>query len=196
MKNNILAYLKQEKPATGGLLFMTVALIIVAMFIFTVTTSRVTMSRSVAESVEHVIAMECLASCYIHPNQSAVHGQKEIEWNDVGKSFSFQQLSAKKGSTPITPVKDFNTIMQKLKLMRDASAKEGETPESQSAHMYYKYYTKDDPTEGYKAGQAIFDLQMQEYSNYDTFWTQIWKIRPNNVRVTIENSYSGSESDF
>lgn len=155
VKNNLCA----EKKCTGGLLFLVVSSIIAFMLVFCVLLMKATMTRSVAESVEHTIALECLASCYIDPGGNQIVGETSHSWHGAP---TFRSLSGVR-TKDINPVEQFNTIMKNLHLM--AGAVEGST---NNVNITYNKNTNGSSA-GYGNNQATLTLQMGQFRAENTW---------------------------
>ena len=150
--NNVKNMLNDKRTCTGGMLFMVCSLFIVMMIAFCVGVSRNAMARSVAESVEHTIALECLASCYTNPGSNFDNPttSREGQFND-SKTFAALGTSL----TEINPVREFNDVMTNLNLMAEDS-------QITSYNWLYKKYNSPS-AEGYDKGQATFELQVHSF---------------------------------
>lgn len=164
-------FLKQDRCGTGGLLFIFTSMILAVTMIGTVTFIRASTARSVAESVEHTIALQCLASCYTHPNK---YGTTNTWTSD--NVFD----SVTKDGTTIDPLNEFNSLMTSYHLISNDKADK----------ISMKYSKHDNIVNG--SYHPSFEIQIAGWSASDTFWDSVLKITPNPAKVTIEDSYKSS----
>ena len=165
----MLDYLNKTRRGTGGLLIIYTSMALTLMLVTTITFIRVSTARSVAESVEHTIALQCLASCYTHPESYS----NENYWSD---NKEFEPIYGK--GDDINPQQEFNSLMQSYHLMDSDTS--GET-----VAMHYS-----------KTGNVIngkkhptFEIQIGNWKCFNSFWDNFIRIVPNPVKVTIEDSY-------
>lgn len=160
------SYLDSARKGTGGLLFMFVSGICALTMVFTITFIRDSTARAVAESTEHTIAMECLASCYSNnlPAQT---------WNS---NYLFPALNSyDPTATPFDPLKTFNDTMHSYRLM----APEYSVPADQ---VYMKYDTS-------SPNHPTFEIQFGPFQVFDSWWDDtFFKIYPNPMQVVIEDN--------
>lgn len=156
-------YLKTDRKGTGGLLILYSGAFLSLMLVLTISLIKVSTSRSVAESVEHTIAMECLASSYVNNVNSQTWTSDHV----------FDSIT--KTGQSIDPKKQFNSVMTSYHLI-DPSSTGKET-------IYMKYNRRD------SGGLPSFTLQISNWDCNISFWTQKWTITPNPAKVTIENNY-------
>lgn len=165
-------FLQSNRHGTGGLLFMFVSIVMALTMVLTITFVRMSTARSVAESVEHTIALQCLASCYTHPdkynNENYWTGNREFD-------------SITESGQPIDPLKQFNDAMVTYHLM---------SPRGLDKEQIAMSYKKADPS-SVRKGQRVpsFEIQISNWACYDTWWEHLSRIRPNPVKVVIENDY-------
>lgn len=170
--------LEKRKDGTGGLLFIFTSMILAVILIGTTTFIRAATSRSVAESVEHTIAMQCLASCYTHPEQ---YGDYQV-WTS---NTTFEPIN--RDGVRFDPLNTFNSVMKSYRLMRSnerPNAADGASGERISMKWNRNDHVYDGET------HPTFEIQIGPYACYDSWWDHIFKITPNPVRVVVEDSYS------
>lgn len=162
-------FLKRDRNGTGGLLFIFTSMALAFMMICSITFIRASTARSIAESVEHTIALQCLASCYTHPT-------KYNDYNQWTSNKTFDAVSD--SGSDIDPLQEFNNLMMSYKLIDPSK------PATKISMVYDKkgnvYRGKKHPT---------FEIQIAGWSADDTFWARTLQIKPNPVKVTIEDSY-------
>lgn len=161
--------LKMKRKGTGGLLFIFTSMALAFMMIVSITFIRASTARSIAESVEHTIALQCLASCYTHPD-------KYNDYNQWTSNKTFDSVSD--SGSDIDPLGEFNSLMTSYNLIDPGRGA------TQISMVYDKngnvYNNKKHPT---------FEIQIAGWTADDTFWVRRLPIRPNPVKVTIEDSY-------
>lgn len=123
-----------------------------------VTMMTASSARSVAESVEHTIALECLSSCYVNNNPTQT-------WTS---NRTFKPLAD--NGQDINPLTEFNRIMTQYRLMGSTG----------NEKIFMKYTAGTTPT---------FELQIYDWNCLDAVWSQIVRITPAPVKVTIEDIY-------
>ena len=165
-------FLNADRRGTGGLLFMFVSIVMALTMVLTITYVRASTARSVAESVEHTIALQCLASCYTHPNkyndENFWTGNREFE-------------SITETGQPIDPLQQFNDAMVTYRLMNTRDLGD------EQISMAYKKADASSVRKGKKV--PSFEIQISNWSCYDTWWDHLSKISPNPVKVVIEADY-------
>lgn len=169
-------YLERDRSAAGGLVFIFVTMILALTMIITITFIRASTARSVAESVEHTIALECLASIYTHPD--IYDGDQTWTSNHV-----FESINSS-GST-IDPLNQFITVMQEYNLMR-SDERAGFASGDSEIFIYMRYIEADEDSNGY----PTFEIQIGNWVCFDSWWDHVFKITPSAVKVTIESDYS------
>lgn len=160
-------FLKRKKAGTGGLLFIFTTMALAFLMVFTVTYIRVTTARSVAESVEHTIALQCLASAYTHPD-------KYGETNYWTSNKIFDPITST--SKEINPLEEFNRIMTSYNLM------------GKQATKIAMAYNKTDNMNG-GVPHSTFEIQVSGWTSKNYFWSNVIPIVPNPVKVVIEDDY-------
>lgn len=183
--------LNTEREGTGGLLFIVVSIMLTFMLVTCFTLARLITTRSVAESVEHTIALQCLASCYINPVDNGL--TTTTTEHAYGSEATFAPISGNGHGIEIDPTEQFNNIMTELHLMRDGTDWSGEVGlSSGTKQALYRKYTKDS-AEGYTKGQATFTLQMQPFIAFNSWWNITDIVQPKATTVVIERTYSANE---
>lgn len=156
-------YLDSARKGTGGLLFLFVSGICALTMIFTITFIRVSTARAVAESTEHTIAMECLASCYSNNTPSQT-------WRT---NHEFPPLNSHTmGATNFNPLETFNKTMIAYNLM---------DPNDVSEEVYMKY-------DNSNRNHPTFEIQFGPFRIYDTYWEHMVTVFPNPMQVVIEDN--------
>lgn len=160
----MLRLLREERRGTGGLLILYSGLFLSIMLMLTVSLIKVSTARSVAESVQHTVAMECLASSYVNNLDSEV-------WNG-----NHVFPSVNKDGQDIDPLEQFNSFMRSYKLLD-----ENQTGDEK---IYIKYDKSDNN------GHPSLTLQIGGWGCAFPFSVNnTYKIYPNPAKVTIEDSY-------
>lgn len=157
------AALTKERGGFSGLLMLATCAILAFAMIFSVTFMQASTARSVAESVEHTIALECLSSCYINNSDSQTWTSNTV----------FKALSSE--GTPIDPLAEFNQIMTSYHLMGAGGAEQ--------ILMRYDKQGSDG------ISSPTFELQIYGWNSQDTLWGQLIPITPNVSKVVIEDIY-------
>lgn len=157
--------LNTKREGVGGLLFLVCAMAIAGMLTFSTTLARSAMIRSVAESIEHTIALECLASCYTNPVINGVDtGAGHGYWSGGG-DIGFEPIGSSPGMVRIYPVAQFNEMMTGLKLMSTTR------PNAQSSRVevsYTVHKNSGEDDEGYGRNQPSLDLKIGEFAAFDS----------------------------
>lgn len=170
-------FLNERRSAAGGIVFIFVTMILAFTMIITITFIRASTARSVAESVEHTIALECLASIYTHPTEFT---RDTYTWTS---NYTFPAIVT--GGSAIDPLDQFVSVMQEYNLMK-SDERAGVTYDASDITVYMKYIASDPDSNGY----PTFEIQIGNWVAFDSWWDHIFRITPNPVKVTIENSYS------
>lgn len=180
-------FLNSERDGTGGLLLLITSSMLAFMMIFTITLIRVSTARSVAESVEHTIALQCLASVYSHPAEYPT----EQTWT---ANTTFPSVS--KTGTAIDPLQQFNDTMKSYHFMKTneyINAHPGvNDAEQAAANSTEKITMRYNPNDNIHGGRthASFEIQIYDWACDNSIWSDIIKIKPNPVKVTIEDGYN------
>lgn len=170
-------YFEQERNGTGGVLFLMVSFLLGICLVLSISFVRQSTSRSVAETVQSTIAMQCLASCYINKAEYGSSGT----WTDPSKEF---KSTSRTYTTTIKPLEQFNQTMKKYRLMRSNERTGRSSGEAKEVYLQWKRY---DPDQGYR---STFYFEVGEYVCYDSWWDHILKIHPSPQKVSTESSYT------
>lgn len=173
------SYMNKDRHGTGGVLFLLSTAMLAVMMVFTITFIRISTAKSVAESVEHTIALQCLASAYLHPT-------KYSDTNTWTSNKTFDAITT--GSDPINPLQQFNDTMKAYNLMKHGE-RSGQADGTADEWIAMKYIKKDS-TSLSPEGKPLstFEIQIGGWTCYDNWWDAAWPIVPNSAKVTIETS--------
>lgn len=169
-------FFNKERSGAGGILFIGCSMALAMIFVLTITFIRLSTAKSVAESVEHTIALQCLASCYLHPNS---YGEDNV-WTDTTQKFD----PITEGGNQIKPVDQFISTMKAYNLM--SRGERGKTDGAADIKVAMRYIKHD--SSNYSSNPS-FEICVYNWSSYDSYWTHVFKIKPNPVKVVVEDAY-------
>lgn len=152
-------FLKRKRSGFSGLIMLSTTAICAVALIFVVIFMQASTARSVAESVEHTIALECLSSCYVNNNDNQTWTSNAI----------FKPLTAE--GNAINPLEEFNQAMTTYGLMGKGG----------NEQILMKY-TKD-------GSSPTFELQIYGWNCLEAVWSKAIPITPNMAKVVIEDVY-------
>lgn len=154
--------LNEKRSCVGGLLFLVCAMAIAGMLLFTTTISRASMIRSVAESVEHTIALECIASCYVNPVANGV-SNNDVTTRTGGTDLELVAFgNGEDGIGAICPLTQFYDAMKGLHLIPEEAS-----PNENS--VSFTYTINRSTYDGYNIGQPSLSLHIGGFTAFNSW---------------------------
>lgn len=161
--------LNERRDGTSGILLVVVAATLAALMCVSLTLIRASTAKSIAESVEHTVALQCLVSCYTHPYNYGDY----TKWDS---NHIFEPIT--KNGTSIDPATEFNNIMlSEYGMMSDSGNEEISMVYDKKGNYFHGAYY---PT---------FEIQISGWTCRDTAFSNIFQIRPEPMKVTVEEQY-------